>query len=534
MNEIIAKMVIKLNPDGRWFHERRDDQQRPKLQDGVDRLLPEVGKVVFVGPSDFLDEAMHSETFEQSGDPGSGYFRQDVPERAVLESADVKFSTHDAFEQLQILAVEEIKPAVGSLAVRGWLGDFLKILDAHGRIFEGRDEFQVTPVRCFHQFPKNGKTVNGFFQWGLFHLPSPVPMFHLPVVFEETHIIDGCLDPQKNPQLIIHLNRNGTHVMLDPSPFDSRVEVIADLPLIGPMQFSSQERSHLLGLDRMDRRPDDGFIKGLQIGLVFENHIRRKLHLHQAPVIARWEMPKDGTEGLGHVIQSPVKTFHLKLLGEVLSLLEILDLGKRIVQHLIAEALSSENVGQVMMSVKIKLQPEGSPGGNPQIAQSQILKDEVKIVVKTLACLSPKKRPAHLFVMPGLKRGTGFQGGEDMHQSRMIPALGDDLLDPFFLAEIPLPDKFDLQTIFLSQTLRPETNLVPQGLGKLGVIKNTDAFGSQMTTHGIGITDVGKGPGNHNPIEARKDPSNLTGISFCQGTHCSNLVRDVQKDSLYL
>jgi hypothetical protein len=245
-------------------------------------------------------------------------------------------------------------------------------------------------------------------------------------------------------------------------------------------------------------------------------------------------MPKDRTECLGHVIQSPVKTFHLEFIGEVLGPLEILDLGKPIVQHLIADPLSSEKVGQVMVSVKVELQPEGSPGRNPQIAQSQILKDEVKIVVKALACLPPQKRPARLFVMPGPKRRTGFQGGEDMHQSRMIPTLSEDLLDSFFLTEIFLPDKFDLQTIFLSQILSPETDLVPQGLGKLGEIKNTDAFGSQMTTHGIGITNVGKGPGNHHPIEARKDPSNLTGISFCQGTHCSNLVRDAQKDSLYL
>ncbi len=56
-------MAIKLNPDGRSFHERRDDYQRPKVQSSVNHLLSEVGEVVFVGPSDFLNEAMHSETF---------------------------------------------------------------------------------------------------------------------------------------------------------------------------------------------------------------------------------------------------------------------------------------------------------------------------------------------------------------------------------------------------------------------------------------------------------------------------------------
>jgi hypothetical protein len=224
-------MIINLSPNHRSFHERRDDEHGSELQGGVSDFLPEVGQVVFVSSSDFFNQAMHSETLKHSGDLGSGLFGQDGAKETILESPDVKFSVDDTFEQLQILAVKEIKPTIAPLA---------------------------------------------------------------------------------------------------------------------------------------------------------------------------------------------------------------------------------------------------------------------------------------------------------------IPALGDDLLDPFFLTEILLPDKFDLQTIFLGQALSPETNFVPQGFGKLGVIENTNTLGSQMTTHRIGITDVGKGPGNDDPIEARKDPSNLTGISFCQDTHGSNLLRDAQKDSLYL
>jgi len=534
MNRIVAKMVINLCPHRRGFHERGDNEHRSELEGGVNHFLSKVGQVVFVGPSDFLNQAMHSETFEQSGDSGAGYFGQEGAKGTVLESPDVKFSADDAFEQLQILAVKEIKPTIGPLAIRCGLRDFLKVLDPHGGIFDGGDEFQVTSVRRFHQFPKNGKAVDGFLQRGLFHFPRAIPMFHLPVVFEKTDIINGCFDTQNDPQLVIHLNRDGTHVMLNPSPFDSSVEIIADLSLIGPVELPSQEGGHLLRFDGVDRGSGDGFIKRPQIALVFENHIRGKLYLHQGPMIARGEMPKDRTERLGRLIQSPVKTFHLEVLGELLGLLEILHLGKRILQQTIGETLSSENVGQLMVSVKIELKPEGSPGGYPQIAQPKILQDEVKIVMDALSLRASKKRSARLFVMPGLERGTGLQSGEDMHQSRMISPLGDDLLDPFFLTKILLPDKFDLQTIFLGQALRPETNLVPQGFGKLGVIENTNALGSQMTAHGIGITDIGKCSGDHYPIEARKDPSNSTGISFCQDTHGSNLLRDAQKDSLCL
>ena len=51
-----------------------------------------------------------------------------------------------------------------------------------------------------------------------------------------------------------------------------------------------------------------------------------------------------------------------------------------------------------------------------------------------------------LFVMPGTKRGAGFHGREDVHQPRMLTALGKDGLDAFFLAKRLEPaDELDLE-----------------------------------------------------------------------------------------
>ena len=199
MNSIVAKMVINLHTGSCGLRKRRNDEHGPQLQRSVSHFLPEVSQIVLVGTSDFLDQAMHSETLEHSGDLESRFVRHDHAKRTVLESPDVEFSTDHSFKQLQILAVEEIKPAIGSLAIRGGLRDLLKILDPDGGLFDGGDEFQVTSVRRFHQFPKHGKAVDGFLQRGLFHLPSPVPMFHLPVVFEKTDVIDGGFNAQNDP-----------------------------------------------------------------------------------------------------------------------------------------------------------------------------------------------------------------------------------------------------------------------------------------------------------------------------------------------
>jgi hypothetical protein len=312
------------------------------------------------------------------------------------------------------------------------------------------------------------------------------------------------------------------------------VEIIANLSLIGSVKLSSQEGRDLLGFDSVDRRTGYRFIEGTEIALVFENHIRSKLDLHQCPMITRGEMPDHRAERFRHVIQSPVKESDLKIIGELLGLGEILRLDEGIVQKTEEETLPAEKTGQVMVPVKIELEPEGSPGRHSQIAQPQIFQDKVKIVVDALGLRASKKRPATLFVMPGFERRTGLHGREDMEQPRMIPTLGDDLLQTFFLPEILLSDKFDLQTILLGQLLRMKTDLVPQGFDKLGIIENANALGSQMVTHGIGIADIGKRSGDEYPIETRKDSLNFTGISFCQRGHGSNLLRDAQKDSLWL
>jgi hypothetical protein len=322
-------------------------------------------------------------------------------------------------------------------------------------------------------------------------------------------------------------------MMFNASAFNSGVEIIADLSLIGPVKLSSQEGCYLLGFDSVDCRTDDRFVEGTQITLVFENHIGRELYLHQRPMVTRWKMPDHRAERFCHLIQPPMEGFDLEAIGEVLDFCEILHLRKGIFQKTAGEILLAGKAGQLVVPVKIELKPKGSPGRDPQIAQPQIFKDDVKVVMDAFRFGPSEKRSAGLFVMPGFERRTGFQGGENMDQPRMIPTLGDDLFNSFFLPEIPFPNKFDLQTPLLGQPLGMETDFIPQGLRKMGVIENPNPLGSQMATHRIGVTDIGERSSDQNTIEARKDPPNLTGVSLCQHTHGFPL-KISQKDSPYL
>jgi hypothetical protein len=526
-------MVIKLDSSGCSFPERRDDKQGSEFQRREYCFLSEAGDVIPVSASDFFNHAVHSESFKHPGNLGAGFFRKDRTKGTVLKTMYMKFSTNNPLKQLEVFTPEEIKAAIGPLAVRRRLRNLFKVLDPDRGILDRGDKLQITPVGRFHQFPKHRKTVDGLLQRSLLHLPRAVPMFHLPVVFEKTDVIDGGLDAQQDPQFVIHLNRDPTHMMFNASPFNSSVEIIADLSLIGPVKLSPQKRCHLLGFDSVDRRTDDRFVQRMQIALILEDDIGRKLYLHQRPMVTRWKMPDHRTERFRHLIQPPMEDFHLETVGKVLEFLEILCLRKGIFQKTAREIPLLGKTGQLVVPVKIELEPKGSPGRYPQIAQSQVFKDEVKVVMEAFRFGPSKKRFARIFVMPRPKRGTGLQGRENMDQPRMIPALGHDLFNPFFLPKILFPNIFDLQTMLLGQPLGMKTDFIPQGLRKTSVIKKPNSFGSQMATHRLGVTNIRECTRDQNTIKTGKNSSNLTGVSLGQHIHGFPL-KILQKDSLFL
>jgi len=52
---------------------------------------------------------------------------------------------------------------------------------------------------------------------------------------------------------------------------------------------------------------------------------------------------------------------------------------------MIRDAVLSEKTGKPLMAVKIKLEPKGTPGGNPDITKPQVLVDKVEVIMQTLS-----------------------------------------------------------------------------------------------------------------------------------------------------
>ncbi len=96
------------------------------------------------------------------------------------------------------------------------------------------------------------------------------------------------------------------------------------------------------------------------------------------------------------------------------------------------------------MPIVVELQSERRPGGNAQIAQSQIFEDEVKIVVQAFGIGRFQETLMRLLVVPWFVRRTWFHGRKDMDQAGMCAALFNDLLNTLVFSEVFTANEFDL------------------------------------------------------------------------------------------
>jgi hypothetical protein len=88
------------------------------ISDGQSRNdygLSEFGNVVLVGSSDFANDAVGMESFQESRHCTGAYFWNVFAQRLVLKPVDVEFATGQNFKKFEIILAEKIEPFVGTL-----------------------------------------------------------------------------------------------------------------------------------------------------------------------------------------------------------------------------------------------------------------------------------------------------------------------------------------------------------------------------------------------------------------------------------
>ena len=98
----------------------------------------------------------------------------------------------------------------------------------------------------------------------------------------------------------------------------------------------------------------------------------------------------------------------------------------------------------------------------------------------------------------------------------MIAALGDNLLDPIFLAKVAFAQKLDVDPVVRRQALGILPQPVAERLGKPRVVENADVALVQIRGHALGKTDPRQRAKQQDAVPAGKCPRDLGCVTVRQ------------------
>lgn len=116
-------------------------------------------------------------------------------------------------------------------------------------------------------------------------------------------------------------------------------------------------------------------------------------------------------------VESLMEIFDPDAVGEFLGFKKIVCGEQCIFPDHIRDVVLLHPFCEPVMTVAVELEPQGAPGGNPEIAEPEILIDEVEVIVEAFAGTILEKGIPRGFVMPRIVTRAGFHGGEDMDKA---------------------------------------------------------------------------------------------------------------------
>ena len=271
---------------------------------------------------------------------------------------------------------------------------------------------------------------------------------------------------------------------------------------------------HRLARDRVVQRHEDVLAAKHQVGGVFG--------LADAPV------PVVLGEHIGHRAQpvrvareAPVQSFGVEGVGQRLRASQVGHAQEGVVLLHELDALAPERARQRAVAVAVELQAERRPGRHAQVAQAELLVDEVEVVVQALALIGAQEDVAVALVQPGLVARAGLHRRDHMHQPRRVAAHGQHARHQVFLADVALVDVLDLHASGLADLLRTLADALAQRLGKARVVEDADAARVQKARHPARVARAGQRARHDDAVVARQHAVKVrrVPISQCRRSH---------------
>ena len=128
----ILRLVIQLPT------EQRDQGHFPHFQGRGDNPSSPLGKIVFEGMADFLDETMVPQAFEHPRDLRRSFVGQKRANGFVGQAADIKFPANHRSKQIQIVAMKQIEAAITATIFTNGTSNLFEVFRGRARVIDGR------------------------------------------------------------------------------------------------------------------------------------------------------------------------------------------------------------------------------------------------------------------------------------------------------------------------------------------------------------------------------------------------------------
>lgn len=496
----------------------RDNDKLSEFESREYRASAKFCHVVMIRTRRFLDEPMHSELLQDSGNFSGIPVWHELPDAFAGKSRDVVFSSGKDLKQLQIVWSKKIEATESPAVNPDSFSKFPDIIDARGIVSEFRDEVEIAPVHGGKNFNEGADAVDAFFHRGEFFLARPVAMFHRTVVIEKTRVIACCFNPEDFSMLVIEFYGSLVHMMFDAGAFDAGMKGTVDLALVTLVEGASEEFAHVGSFHRADRGPGKIFIEDFQFIGIAEGNIEGVFALHDAPVPGGMEKFFHRAKTSRHSVAETMQAINREHVRKFLCASPVVNVWQTVFKLGECDVVIAKFRGQVIVPVAVELQTERRPCRHPQVTKPEFLVHEIKVIVQAFAGSLPQIRCAGLFVMPWTEGGAGFHCGEDVNKSSRIAALTYDFLDFSFFAEgIYVADEFDFKPGIGRDILGVRADFFSEFIHHIGIIEYPHCLVLQESCHPAIPAYRGQRPGNYDPVKTGERTVYFRFVSFYQG-----------------
>src|ERR1700686_4876268 len=204
-----------------WSCEGGDDGGLREVAGCGDGGAAEAGEMVAVGAGDALDDANVAPAAKLPGQAVGRDLAEERGEIGAADAGDVELGILQGAQQGVFERIEEVDALDGLAIAAPRPCQPIEGFDAGRDIVEGRKVREVAAVAGEQDVTKVDQAVDRLLDRSQCPGGRPMPMFHLAVVLEEGHVVDGGFKAQDDAELVIHLDRTLAEAMLDAGAFDA-------------------------------------------------------------------------------------------------------------------------------------------------------------------------------------------------------------------------------------------------------------------------------------------------------------------------